>query len=169
MIFFKTGYARVPKVLTITGPHKGWDQNSQGFKTRNKDLIQKNSVLSDLKLEYIKVIEEWEVQDINWTPVQLAHHFDKPKEEQKKIVIRTVSECFDVIINAMRNRKRIKNGVERTSASIAEIYHYLRNSLRIFTETVYHKDFSKYYFKDIDEKFLNDYVVHLKKRGVDGG
>ncbi|MFI3259471.1 MAG: hypothetical protein R3Y16_05185 [Rikenellaceae bacterium] len=32
MIFFKTGYARVTKVLNIAGPLKDWDNTSQSFK-----------------------------------------------------------------------------------------------------------------------------------------
>ena len=31
MIFFKTGYARVPKVLNITGPLTHWDAKSQSL------------------------------------------------------------------------------------------------------------------------------------------
>ena len=36
MIFFKTGYARVPKVLNITGLLKDWDAKSQSFRVGRK-------------------------------------------------------------------------------------------------------------------------------------
>lgn len=32
MIFFKSGYARVPKVLEVTGLLKDWDAKSQSFR-----------------------------------------------------------------------------------------------------------------------------------------
>ena len=32
IIFFKTGYARVPKVINITGLLKDWDVKSQSFR-----------------------------------------------------------------------------------------------------------------------------------------
>ena len=34
MIFFKTGYARVPKVLNVTGLLKDWDAKSQSFRRK---------------------------------------------------------------------------------------------------------------------------------------
>lgn len=44
MIFFKTGYARVPKVLSITGPFKDWDNETQSFTSKSSEAIEKTSV-----------------------------------------------------------------------------------------------------------------------------
>lgn len=45
-------------------------------------------------------------------------------------------------------------------------YHYLRYTLRDFTKDVYNRSFSTYYFKDINEQFLKDYVLYLRERGA---
>lgn len=37
MIFFKTGYARVPKVLNVTGLLKDWDAKSQSFRVGSSE------------------------------------------------------------------------------------------------------------------------------------
>ncbi len=42
MIFFKTGYARVPKVLTITGLYKDWNQETQSFSSEPVKQSKKN-------------------------------------------------------------------------------------------------------------------------------
>ena len=41
MIFFKTGYARVPKVLNITGRLKDWDAQSQSFRSGSTEATAK--------------------------------------------------------------------------------------------------------------------------------
>ncbi|CCZ81492.1 uncharacterized protein BN709_00841 [Odoribacter laneus CAG:561] len=42
MIFFKTGYARVPKVLSITGPFNEWDNKPQCFTSKSSEVVEKN-------------------------------------------------------------------------------------------------------------------------------
>lgn len=49
LIFFKTGYARVPKVLNITGLLKNWDAKSQCFKTGTPDATTKTSCYLTLR------------------------------------------------------------------------------------------------------------------------
>lgn len=41
--------------------------------------------------------------------------------------------------------------------------------LQKFTQEVYDKSFSTYYFRDIDETFLKDFVVYLQERGIKEG
>ena len=42
IIFFKTGYARVPKVINITGLLKDWDVKSQSFRVGSAEATTKN-------------------------------------------------------------------------------------------------------------------------------
>lgn len=44
MIFFKTGYARVPKVLNITGLLKDWDVKSQSFRVGSAEATTKGCI-----------------------------------------------------------------------------------------------------------------------------
>lgn len=46
MIFFKSGYARVPKVLEVTGLLKDWDAKSQSFRVGSFEATTKNKILS---------------------------------------------------------------------------------------------------------------------------
>jgi len=71
MIFFKTGYARVPKVLNITGRLKDWDAQSQSFRPGSTEATAKNKLLLDLKTKYLHVADKWEIEGRNWSPVQL--------------------------------------------------------------------------------------------------
>lgn len=171
MIFFKTGYARVPKVLTITGLYKDWDQKTQSFLSVTSEAIEKNKKLIDLKAKYLKVVEDWESEGQNWSPVQWSHHFDVEYIEKEKIQVKiqTIDKCMDAIIEMMKKRKRFKNGRVVTSKPNAMHYHYLRYTLRDFTKEVYNKSFSTYYFKDINEQFLKDYVLYLRERGAKKG
>ena len=49
IIFFKTGYARVPKVINITGLLKDWDVKSQSFRVGSAEATTKNKLLFDLR------------------------------------------------------------------------------------------------------------------------
>ena len=44
IIFFKTGYARVPKVINITGLLKDWDVKSQSFRVGSAEATTKNQI-----------------------------------------------------------------------------------------------------------------------------
>lgn len=62
MIFFKTGYPRVTKVLQISGPIKEWDSSSQSFKANHSTATARNKILFDLKNQYQVVAERWEYE-----------------------------------------------------------------------------------------------------------
>ena len=89
MIFFKTGYARVPKVLNITGLLKDWDANAQCFKAGSPDAATKNKLLFDLRTKYLHVVETWEIEGRNWSPVQLSHCFDEVKQQQTETKVKS--------------------------------------------------------------------------------
>lgn len=172
MILFQTGYPRVAKTLNISGRYEDWDQSAQGFKPKSKDASGKNKILFDLRLKYQKVAEDWEAEGIKWSPVQWSHYFDTEEEntpKAKKAKVMPISQCIDVIIENMKNQKRLKNGKFISCSTNARQYYYLRLQLQKFTQEVYGKSFSTYYFMDIDEKFLKDFVLYLQERGIREG
>ncbi len=81
MVLFKTGYPRVSKILTISGPIKEWDQSSQQFTGKSKESVETNKHLLDLKSRYLATAQAWESEGRAWSPVQWSHCFDR---EQKK-------------------------------------------------------------------------------------
>lgn len=125
----------------------------------------------------MKIAKEWEDEGRLWSPIQWAHCFDPKKpanveEKEKlkpKVKVISVSKCFDIIIEDMKNRKRFKNGKVVTSVATARNYHYCRYTLRDFTQEVYGRSFSSYFFRDIDEQFIKDYVLYLQERGSKKG
>jgi len=175
MVLFQTGYNRVPKALEITGLAKDWVQKEQTFKENSVENIERNSDLLETKKKYLKVATEWEKEERAWSPIQWAHSFDSIRtstaEESFSKVVRvlSVSKCVDEIIVELKNRKRIKNGKIITSAATARNYHYCKKSIEKFTEEVYGRKFSSYFFRDIDEKFIGDYVFYLQERGAKNG
>ena len=95
MIFFKTGYARVPKVLNITGLLKDWDAKSQSFRVGSAEATTKNKLLFDLRTKYLHVADTWEAEERNWSPVQLSHCFDEVKQTQSgPSLVRFISKRF---------------------------------------------------------------------------
>lgn len=95
MIFFKTGYARVPKVLNITGLLKDWDAKSQSFRVGSAEATTKNKLLFDLRTKYLHVADTWEAEERNWSPVQLSHCFDEVKQTQSgPSLVRFISNRF---------------------------------------------------------------------------
>ena len=172
MILFQTGYPRVSKSLNLAGRYEDWDQTTQSFKAKSKDASGKNKILLDLRLKYQKIAEDWESDGIKWSPVQWSHYFeteDGNSPKSKKVKVMSVSQCIDVIIENIKNQKRLKNGKLISSATNARYYHQLRLQLQKFTQEVYNKSFSTYYFKDIDEKYLKDFVLYLQERGIKEG
>lgn len=169
MIFFKTGYARVSKVIYITGPYKDWDQDAQIFKSKSSQLVGTNKNLNDLKLKYLKVAETWDAQGLNWPPVEWSHCFDEENKEKDEIKVLSVSQTIDYLIERFQKQERFKNGIVISSSSNASEYAKLRRSLNNFTKHKYNKSFSSYYFQHITETFLLDYILYLQKRGAEGG
>lgn len=169
MILFRTGYTRVSKILSITGLYKDWDQKNQCFIAGNVDNIDRNKLLLETRKKYMALADEWDRQGLEWSPVQWSHYFDTVKKEKEKVKILSISQCTDIIIQEMRGRKRIKNGKILTSNGTADNYKYCKNTLNLFTRQVYKKSFSSYFFNDINEKFLLDFVIFLQERGIKNG
>lgn len=83
MVFYKTGYTHIPRVVNITGAYKHWDNETQSFATSTSEYLRKNQLLLDLKEKYLSVAERWEKEGRNFFVLQWADCF-KPKEEEQK-------------------------------------------------------------------------------------
>lgn len=170
MVFFQTGYARVSKVLDITGPFKDWDNETQTFKSKGAESAAKNKLLLEMKMQYIRVVEEWEAADEPWSPVQWSHSLDNVKvirREEPKVI--TVDKWLQDYIETCRKTERVKNGNILTCSRNAKNLHYFRLQLDRFTNEKYGKSFSTYFFQDITEQFIKDYVSYLEKVGMEKG
>lgn len=165
LIFFKTGYARVPKVLNITGLLKNWDAKSQCFKTGTPDATTKNKLLFDIKTKYLHVIDTWESEGRNWSPVEVSHYFDVIKQNKPEVKVKSVAQMIDSLILRFNEKKRIKNGQIIDSSPNARIYMQMKRSLSSFTKEKYDRAFSSYYFIDITEQFC--WIMHFgSKKGA---
>lgn len=170
MVFFKTGYARVSKVLDITGVYKDWDNETQTFKSKGAEATAKNKLLLDMKMQYLRIVEEWEVAKEPWAPVQWSHSLDYvkvQKREEPKVI--TVDKWMEGYIETCRKTERVKNGNVLTCSTNARHLQYLRVELDRFTNEQYGKSFSTYFFQDITEQFVKDYVAFIEKQGLEKG
>ena len=82
MIFYKTGYTRIPRVVSITGAYKCWNNETQSFESASSEYLKKNQLLLELKEKYMSVAERWGKDGRNFSVLQWADCF-KPKEEEK--------------------------------------------------------------------------------------
>lgn len=167
IIFYKSGHTRVTKVLNITGPYELWDHSIQQFNNISSEFKDKNKLLQSERLKYLKIAEKWEFSNKNWIPIELSHYYDEQQYNRNRYT--TIAEMLDRIISTLLTQERYKNGRVFTSLGTAVNYKYLKKSLEDFTRRKYHRDFSKYLFRDIDEKFLRDYVLHEQQKGTRNG
>lgn len=165
MVFYKRGYARVTKVINITGPYSEWSQKSQLFV--GKESFEKNKFLQQQKLKYFKVGERWDFQGKDWIPVELSHFDDTNTKYRNKYI--PISEIIVELAEKFANQERYKNGRVLLSLSTSRKYQYLNTSLHQFTKSKYHQDFSKYRFRDLTEKFLQDFVVWVQIKAAKNG
>lgn len=67
----------------------------------------------------------------------------------------------------LREPRKFKNGKLVKSVGTASMYKQFRTSLSAFTQRQYNKDLSRFYFTDITQKFLLEYIVYLERRGIE--
>ena len=169
MIFFKSGYARVPKVLEVTGLLKDWDSKSQSFKVGSYEATTKNKILFDLRTQYLHIADKWEAEERNWSPVQLAHALDEVKTIRAEVKVKSVQQMIEFLEAKFREKRKVKNGQIVESTTNAKRYMYLLRVLQQFTKEKYNKAFSTYFFADINEQFLLDFSFWIKERGIQNG
>lgn len=168
MVLFKTGYARVSKVIGITGLFKDWDEVNQKFTTNSSCSAAKNAQLLEIRMKYLRVVEDWEKEGRVWNPVQWSHCFDAEETAKEEFRLLTIAQMIEVIIRRATEKKRLKNSHIVTSDT-ARTYKDVHNTLALFTRQKYNRNFNTYHFTDITEGFLNDYVFFLKQRGRERG
>lgn len=169
MIFFKSGYARVPKVLEVTGLLKDWDAKSQSFRVGSFEATTKNKILFDLRTQYLHIADKWEAEERNWSPVQLAHALDEVKTIKAEVKVKSVQQMIEFLEAKFREKKKVKNGQIVDSTTNAKRYKYLLRVLQQFTKEKYNKAFSTYFFADINEQFLLDFSFWIKEQGIRNG
>ena len=169
MIFFKSGYARVPKVLEVTGFLKDWDAKSQSFRVGSFEATTKNKILFDLRTQYLHIADKWEAEERNWSPVQLAHALDEVKTIKSEVKVKSVQQMIEFLEAKFREKKKVKNGQIVDSTTNAKRYKYLLRVLQQFTKEKYNKAFSTYFFADINEQFLLDFSFWIKEQGIRNG
>ena len=165
MIFYKRGYARVTKVMNITGLYSEWSQKSQFFV--GKDSAEKNKFLRQEKLKYLKIGERWDTQGKDWIPVELSHYYDCDPNYRNKYI--SISDVIEELAMKFDNQERYKNGHVLKSLSTSRKYRYLNISLQQFTRSKYHQEFAKYRFRDLTEKFLQDFIVWVQINAAKNG
>ena len=165
MVFYKRGYVRVTKVINITGLYSEWNQKSQFFV--GKESSEKNKFLQQQKLKYLKVGERWDAQGKDWIPVELSHYYDTDPNYRNKYI--PISDIIEQLAVKFENQERYKNGRVLKSLSTSRKYRYLNISLKQFTRSKYHRYFTKYRFRDLTQKFLQDFVVWVQIKAAKNG
>lgn len=167
LIFYKSGCIRSSKVIYISGPYEDWDQRSERFLDKSPEHTAKNKLLQRELLKYLKVAEKWESEKKNWIANELCHYYDEQEKSRNRYT--TVSEMIDKIVDGLCHQERFKNSRVLMSESTADKYSYLKKALYRFAKAKFHRDFSKYMFRDIDEKFLRAFTVYEQQRGALNG
>ncbi|MFV0417402.1 MAG: tyrosine-type recombinase/integrase [Dysgonomonas sp.] len=167
LVFYRTGYSRVTKAICISGLYKDWDQKMQCFIGNTAEINSKNHLLRKLILKYLKIAERWEYGEKDWSPIELSHYYDEDQKYKDRFV--SVSSTIDHIVNYFEHRKRVKNGITISSSNTAKGYRFLKKSLEKFTKLKYRKEFSRYLFRDITEKFVLDFGVFVQQQGAKKG
>ncbi len=144
-IFFKTGYARVSKVISITGPLEQWDDESQQFTSKSVSSNELNKRILEFNTKYLKVAEEWEEEGKQWAPVQWSHCFDTEETKNNKSKVLPVQQVLEIIIAEKYGTERIKNGQVLTSFNTAKNYKDLLARLIEFVKHKYARSFSNFY------------------------
>lgn len=126
MIIFKTGYARVTKVLNISGPVKDWDNQAQASKGNGSTLTAKNKILFELKNQYQKVAEDWAYKGRVWSPVELSHCFNDVQPRKEEVKSLSVFQMIDSLIEKFTHKERYKNGRIITSVNNARLIKRLK-------------------------------------------
>jgi len=170
MIIFKTGYNRVPKVLPITGNTADWNEDMERFNGSTKENVELNLRISETHKKYVQLAEDWEAANMEWEPRHLSHHFDNPKNlavAEKKIL--TVCQVYDQVINSLKGNNRIRNAVDQSQLPYASQFEYSKRYVTKFVRERYGRDFSSYYFPEIDEEFIQHFSYHIESEGLRNG
>ena len=166
LVFFKIGYPRVTKSILIAGPLKDWDSKKQQFTGRGAEAAERNKRLAELNAKYLKFAEECDADEQDWSPVQWSHCFDSQKKEKAKARVLSIPTVCDDIITHKFGAVRVKNGYIVSSANTARKCKVLKTALSNFVSDQYGRKLESYYFTDITEQFIEDFVLYRKKLAI---
>ena len=76
---------------------------------------------------------------------------------------------INTLIDRFSKKERYKNGVIFLSVGTEKSYKIINKSLSLFTQEIYNRSLSSYFFKEINERFLLDYTLFIQKRGINNG
>ncbi len=174
MVFYKPGFNRVPKVLKVTGPLKNWDSKTQRFRPKTEGAAANNALLAMEVSKYQQLANDWDAQNVRWTPKDLSHYFDKPREMVlRETVILTVEQVYLNWITETRNTVKMKNGHQVSCEPYANANRRYMDFLARFVKEKYDRSFKTLEFSDITEQFMKDYVFFIEseaaKKGNRGG
>lgn len=170
MVIYRPGYNRVPKILPVTGLYKHWDQSQQRFKPKTENAAANNALLASTVNKYLQVGNAWDDQQVRWTPKELSHYYDKPREVMlRETVVPTVEQVYRKWICDIRETKKMKNGHEVPCEAYAKANERILDFLTRFVKEKYDRAFSNLEFTDITEQFLKDYVFYIESEGAKKG
>lgn len=170
MVIYRPGYNRVPKILPVTGLYKHWDQSQQRFKPKTENAAANNALLASTVNKYLQVGNAWDDQQVRWTPKELSHYYDKPREVMlRETVVPTVEQVYRKWIGDIRETKKMKNGHEVPCEAYAKANERILDFLTRFVKEKYDRAFSNLEFTDITEQFLKDYVFYIESEGAKKG
>ena len=170
MVIYRPGYNRVPKILPITGLYKHWVQSQQRFKPKTENAAASNALLASTVNKYLQVGNAWDDQQVRWTPKELSHYYDKPREVMlRETVVPTVEQVYRKWISEIRETKKMKNGHEIPCEAYAKANERILDFLTRFVKEKYDRAFYNLEFMDITEQFLKDYVFYIESEGAKKG
>ena len=59
----------------------------------------------ELRTKHIKVAEDWEAENTNWSPVHWSRFFDSEQKRKNEIKVISVDQMFNVIDKFIRSRE----------------------------------------------------------------
>ncbi|MFR9166177.1 MAG: hypothetical protein ACLVKO_08195 [Dysgonomonas sp.] len=156
IIFYKPGYARIPKIICISGLYKYWDAETQRFQSGYTEAVMKNKSLQKIQLKYLKVAEKWELENKAWLPVELSHYYDESKQDSDKYNKFLKKACLNLSISKKVTWSCARSGF--ISKMIDEGYHpsQVAELAGNCPRTIY-----KYYYTNSDKEKVREHMNEI--------
>lgn len=142
---------RKPKLISLGMEclKKDWDEANAQFKKSHPNYVQRNRVLLKQKEKALKVIDEFNIEELDFTLTQFEAKF-----RGKKDVNVTVKTFWEEKIDDLKKSGRVGNA-RAYSDTMASFYKFAKNNqLR---------------FMDITVEMLDKYETYLRPTCKDGG
>lgn len=141
---------RKSKIITLgmTSLPKDWDEQKSQYKRSHPNHNTKNRVLLKLKAKALKIIDDFMVEEVDFSLNQFEEKFRGSKSKNPNVVT-----FFNEVID-----EQIKSG----KIGSAKADRDTRNALKKFGST-------NLKFKDITPEFLDKFEVYLRSNGSEDG